>query len=67
MGNTRKTTNPIVVLLTIIGICAVLYGAWHFYQSHAVESAARDRFAAPASSGVPDLLHASPAASPLPP
>jgi hypothetical protein len=67
MSDTRKTTNPVLLLFAIIGVCAVLYAAWRFYQGSTSENEARRRFAAPVSSGVPDLLHASPAASPLPP
>lgn len=67
MNDRPKTTNRILFLLAIIGVCAVLYAAWRFYQGNASESEARRRFAAPVSSGVPDLLHASPASSPLPP
>ncbi len=67
MSDTRKTTKPILLLFAIIGLCAVLYAAWRFYQRNASENEARRRFAAPVSSGIPDLLHASPAASPLPP
>ena len=63
----KTTKNPLLLAFGIIGICAVLYGAWHLYQQHTVDSEARARFAAPVSSGVPDLLHAAPAASPLPP
>ena len=67
MSSKRKASNPAVVLLAIIGICALLYGAWELYESRASEDQTYERFAAPVSSGVPDLLHASPAASPLPP
>ena len=66
MGD-KKKTSPIMVVLAIIGLCAVVYGIWQFYQRHTAENEARARFAAPLSSGIPDLLHASPAASPLPP
>jgi uncharacterized membrane protein YidH (DUF202 family) len=34
---TLKKQNPIVLALAIIGICAVLYGAWTFYQQHEAE------------------------------
>lgn len=67
MNDKRKTTNPVLLLLAIIGVCAVVYAAWRFYQGNASENEASRRFAAPVSSGVPDLLHASPGSSPLPP
>ncbi len=63
----KTSRNPLLIAFAVIGICAILYGAWHMYQQHTADSDARARFAAPVSSGVPDLLHASPAASPLPP
>jgi hypothetical protein len=63
----KKTKSQLLLALAIIGICAILYGAWHLFQQHTADSEAGGRFAAPVSSGVPDLLHASPAASPLPP
>jgi hypothetical protein len=63
----KTTRNPLFLAFAIIVICAILYGAWHIYQQHTAENEARTRFAAPVSSGIPDLLHASPAASPLPP
>jgi hypothetical protein len=63
----NTTKNPLILVFAIIGVCAVLYGAWQLYQRHVTENEARCRFSAPISSGVPDLLHASPAASPLPP
>lgn len=63
----KTTRNPLLLAFSIIGICAILYGAWHMYEQHATDSEVRARFAAPVSSGIPDLLHASPAASPLPP
>jgi hypothetical protein len=64
----KTTKNPLLLAFAIIGICAILlYGAWRLYQQHTADSEARARFAAPVSSGIPDLLHASPATSPLPP
>ncbi len=56
-----------LIAFAVIAICAILCGAWHLYQQHTTDTEARTRFAAPVSSGVPDLLHAPPAASPLPP
>ena len=67
MADTNKSSNPIVLVFAIIGLCAVVYAMWRLYERHAADSEARARLAAPVSSGVPDLLHASPAASPLPP
>jgi hypothetical protein len=63
----NKTKNPLILGLAIIGACTVVYLLWHLYQQRSAENEVRSRFAPPVSSGVPDLLHASPAASPLPP
>jgi hypothetical protein len=67
MREMKTTKKPLILFFAIIGVCAVLYGAWQFFERHVAENQARSRFTAPVSSGVPDLLHASPAASPLPP
>lgn len=67
MSDSRKTSNPVLLLLAVIGACALLYAAWQLYRRHAFENEVHQQFAAPVSSGVPDLLHASPASSPLPP
>jgi hypothetical protein len=67
MEPSKRSKSPITFALAVIVLCAVLYGLWHLYQQHNAESDARARFAAPVSSGVPDLLHAPPADSPLPP
>jgi hypothetical protein len=60
----KEIKNPLILAFAIIGMCAVLYGAWHLYQQHLTEERARNFFAAPASSGIPDVLHASPSAPP---
>jgi hypothetical protein len=60
----NKGRNPIVLILAIIGVCAVVYGIWHLYQGKAAEDQARSTLSAPAPSGYPDLLHATPGAPP---
>jgi hypothetical protein len=32
-----KEQNPILILLAIIGICAILYGGWTFYRQRLSE------------------------------
>mgnify|MGYP007135454177 CR=1 FL=1 len=56
--------DRIVVLFAIVGLCAVVYGAWHMYERESTRERARALFAAPASSGVPDVIHASPGPPP---
>jgi uncharacterized membrane protein YidH (DUF202 family) len=60
----NKGRNPIVLILAIIGVCAVVYGIWHHYQGKAAEDQAHSILSAPAPSGYPDLLHATPGAPP---
>lgn len=36
-----KEQNPIVLVLAIVGIFALLYGAWTVYQQHVVEEQER--------------------------
>ena len=36
-----KEQNPIVLALAIVGICALLYGAWTVYHQHVVEEQER--------------------------
>ena len=60
----NKGRNPIVLVLATIGVCAVAYGIWHLYQEKTDEDKARSVLSAPAPSGYPDLLHATPGAPP---
>ncbi len=52
--------NPLVLAFAIIGVCAVLYGAWHLYEQHETREPSRAMFAAPAPSGIPDIFHDAP-------
>jgi hypothetical protein len=56
----KKTKNPLILVFAIIGVCAVLYGVWHLYAQQVAQERARALFAAPASSGVPDIFHDAP-------
>jgi hypothetical protein len=47
MKNLREQ-NPFVLALAIIGVCALLYGAWSIYHRHAVEEEQRAILSAPA-------------------
>jgi cytochrome c-type biogenesis protein CcmH/NrfG len=59
-----RRTNPIVVLLVLVGLCAVLYGLWHLYQRQAAQQQHERAFSEPAPSGVPNFLNATPGAPP---
>ena len=60
----KTIKNRLIVILAIIGVCAVLYDAWHYYRQQVANEEARALFAAPASSGIPDVLHATPGSPP---
>ena len=55
----KSTKKRLVLLLAIVGLCAVLYGGWRIYEGQVVENEKRNFFAAPASSasGAPDAFH----------
>ncbi len=40
--------NPIVLAFAIIGLCAILYGAWSVHHQHVVEEEQRAIMSAPA-------------------
>jgi hypothetical protein len=56
----KRNTNPVLVVFAIIGICALLYGAWQFYARREAEERSRTMFAAPAPPGLPDIFHNAP-------
>ena len=37
----KTSRNPLLIAFAVIGICAILYGAWHMYQQHTADSDAR--------------------------
>jgi hypothetical protein len=62
----NKKQNPVTLVLALIGLFTVLYAGWHLYEKQQTEDEHARIFAAPASSGVPDFLHASPLPPPQP-
>ena len=60
----KDLKTRITVYLAVVGACAIVYLLWHAYQREAARERARASFAAPASSGVPDVLHAPPGPPP---
>jgi hypothetical protein len=60
----KDLKNQLTVLLAVIGACAMAYVLWHAYQRETARQRTRAVFAAPASSGVPDVLHAPPGPPP---
>jgi len=53
----KDVKRPVIVLFALIGVCAVLYGAWRVYEQKVSEEQAHAIMAAPPSSGIPDILH----------
>jgi len=63
----KQSRNLLLLLLATIGVCAVLYAAWHAYQQAIVKEQSHAAFTAPAPSGIPDIIHATPGAPPIQP
>jgi hypothetical protein len=53
----KDVKRRVIVLFALIGVCAVLYSGWRFYQQKVSEKQAQAIMAAPPSSGIPDILH----------
>jgi hypothetical protein len=66
MKNTNDTKHPLIYLLAGIGIATLLYGGWTFYQRRIAEQQTRQLLLAPAPSGIPDILNATPGPPPPP-
>ncbi|MGO9454328.1 MAG: hypothetical protein ACLQDV_25265 [Candidatus Binataceae bacterium] len=49
--------NPLVLALAIVGVGALLYAGWSFYEQRATDEKARALLAAPTSPGIPDIIH----------
>jgi hypothetical protein len=62
----KKTTNPLIYMLAVIGVAALLYGGWTVYQRHVADEAARASFSASPIPGSPDFLGAKPEPPPQP-
>jgi hypothetical protein len=60
----KDLKTRMIVPLALVGVGAIVYMLWHAYQREAVRERASALFAAPASSGVPDVLHAPPGPPP---
>jgi hypothetical protein len=54
MRQVRKS-NPLILALAIIGICALVYVGWTFYQRQVAEEQRRAFFSATPAPGMPDL------------
>lgn len=52
--------SSLATILAFIGICIVLWGAWHIYQQRVAEDQRKAFFAAPPPKGLPDLSHDAP-------
>jgi hypothetical protein len=56
----KDVRNPLIIVLAIVGVCALIYGGWHIYQQHAADRQSKDAFSAPPASGIPDMYHNAP-------
>jgi hypothetical protein len=52
------------MVFALVGVCALLYGVWHFYQGRVAEEEHHQTFTAPPPSGLPNFLGATPGAPP---
>jgi len=62
----KQSTKSFLVFASI-GFCAVVYGAWHLYRQVGAKEHSHAAFTAPAPSGIPDIIHATPGAPPIQP
>jgi hypothetical protein len=55
----KSSRKQLVLVLAVVGLCAVAYGGWRIYEGRVAENEKRNFFAAPASSasGAPDAFH----------
>jgi hypothetical protein len=55
----KSSRKRLVLVLAVVGLCAVVYGGWRIYEGRVDENEKRNFFAAPASSasGAPDAFH----------
>ena len=55
-----KNKSLVILVSTIVGVCAALFGAWHLYRQRAAADQAKTFFSTPPPSGLPDLSHDAP-------
>ena len=60
----KKPQNPLIIVFAMIGICALIYVGWTFYQRQIAEEQRRTFFSATPAPGMPDILHATPGPPP---
>lgn len=55
----KSSRKRLVLVLAVVGLCAVVYGGWRIYEGQVAENEKRNFFATPASSasGAPDAFH----------
>ena len=56
----KPARSPSIIVLAIIGVCFLLFGAWHLYQRKVAEDQTRTFFSSPPPKGLPDLSHEAP-------
>lgn len=60
----KQLKNPLILLFAVIGVCALLYGGWRFYEQKVAERQARAILTAPPNPGLPNPLFGTPGAPP---
>jgi hypothetical protein len=43
----KKLTNRLMLFFAVVGLCAMIYSAWHYYQQERAAEAARTILSAP--------------------
>jgi hypothetical protein len=62
----NESKSPLIYLFAGIGMAALLYYGWTLYQQRTTEEQTRKLLSAPAPSGIPDILNATPGPPPPP-
>ncbi len=60
----KASKNPVLVVLALVGLCAILYGVWNLYQRQVSREKHHQKFSAPVPPGLPNFLNATPGAPP---
>jgi hypothetical protein len=62
----KSIKKSLIYAFAIIGVLAVIYGGWTFYQRKVAEDERRAFFSATPAPGTPDFMHAKPHPPPQP-
>ncbi len=56
----RGTKNPLISVLALVGLCTLVWGAWHLYQNKVAEDERKAFFSSTPPKGLPDLSRDAP-------